>query len=90
MSDTQAGIKLFKREVLQQVFPKILVKRYAFDVENLANAIKFGYKIVEVPVVLNYHYSSNVNLKAIWYMFVDTIAIFYRMNILHYYDKVQD
>ena len=86
VSDTQVGIKLFRREVLQQVFPKILVKKYAFDVENLANAIKLGYKIVEVPVVLNYNYSSNINLKAIWYMFVDTIAVFYRMKILHYYD----
>ncbi len=86
VSDTQVGIKLFRREVLQQVFPKTLVKKYAFDVENLANAVKLGYRIVEVPVVLNYHYSSNIDLKAIWYMFVDTIAIFYRMRILHYYD----
>ena len=88
VSDTQVGIKLFRREVLQQVSPKVLAKRYAFDVENLAIAIKLGYRIVEVPVVLNYNYSSNINLKAIWYMFVDTIAIFYRMRILHYYDKI--
>ncbi len=88
VSDTQVGIKLFRRKVLQQVFPKVLAKRYAFDVENLAIAIKLGYRIVEVPVVLNYNHSSNINLKAIWYMFVDTIAIFYRMRILHYYDKL--
>jgi len=88
VSDTQVGIKLFRRQVLQQVFPKILVKRYAFDVETLANAIKLGYSITEVPVELNHNSSSNINPKAIWYIFVDTIAIFYRMKILHYYEKI--
>ena len=87
VSDTQVGIKLFRREVLDQVFPKVLVKRYAFDIELLANARRLGYKIAEAPVELNYQFSSRVSPKAIWGIFVDTLAVFYRMKIQHYYDK---
>lgn len=87
VSDTQVGIKLLRREVLDQVFPKVLVKRYAFDLELLANARRLGYKIAEAPVELNYRFSSQISSKAIWGIFLDTLAVFYRMKILHYYDR---
>ena len=86
-TDTQVGIKLFRKGVLDQVLPKLLVKKYAFDVELLVNARKLGYHITELPVVLNYQHISGVNLRAIWHIFLDTMAIFYRMKILHYYDR---
>lgn len=85
--DTQVGLKLYKREVLEDVLPKVLVKRYAFDIEILANAHRLGYRIIESPVELNMGFSSHVNKKAIWSMLVDTCAVFYRMKILKYYDR---
>ena len=87
ITDTQVGLKLFKREVLDEVFPKVLVKRYAFDLELLANAKRLGYNTVEVPIVLAYGLSSRMDMKNIGYMFVDTLAIFYRMRILRHYDR---
>ena len=88
-SDTQPGIKLFKREVLEKVFPKVLIKRFAFDAELLLNSKKLGYKIIEAPVDLSFmKFSSTVNIKAIQNMFIGTCAIFYRDKILRYYDKV--
>ena len=87
VKDTQVGIKLFRSEVLDKVLPKLLVKKYAFDVELLANAKRLGYSIIEVPVVLDYNHVSRINLRDIWYIFLDTLAIFYRMKILHYYDR---
>ena len=86
-TDTQVGIKLFRKDVLDQVLPKLLVKKFAFDVELLANAKRLGYSITEVPVVLDYNHVSRINLRDIWYIFLDTLAIFYRMKILHYYDR---
>jgi len=86
VKDTQVGLKLFKRKVLRDVMPRILVKRYAFDVEVLANAVRRGYKVVEAPVELNFKHGSNINWKEIWRMFVDTLAIAYRMHIRRYYD----
>ena len=88
--DTQTGIKLFKRVVLERVLPRILVKRFAFDLELLANVHHFGYRIVEAPVTLNFQrVCSRLRLSAVWNVFLDTLAIFYRMRILHYYDRPQ-
>ncbi len=86
--DTQTGIKLFKREVLQGILPRVLVKRFAFDLELLANVHHFGYRIAEAPVEVNFkRVASRLRLGAVWNVFVDTLAIFYRMRILGYYDR---
>jgi len=88
LRDTQTGIKLFKRPVLERVLPRVLVKRFAFDLELLANVHHFGYQIVEAPVTVNFRrLSSRVRLRAVWNVFLDTMAIFYRMRILRYYDR---
>ncbi|MDP2939750.1 MAG: glycosyltransferase [Candidatus Omnitrophota bacterium] len=87
--DTQTGLKLFKREVIRGVLPRILVKEFAFDLEILANAHRLGYKIAEAPVVLNSKRDyPRVGLAAIRNIIVDTLAIFYRMYILKYYDRI--
>ena len=88
LRDTQTGIKLFKTEVLKLAFPKMLVKRYAYDLELLVIAHHFGYKIGEAPVVLNFKEKmGSLNFAAIYYTWWDTMAIFYRMFILKYYDR---
>ena len=87
IADTQVGIKLFRWEVLDRVFPKVLVKRYAFDLELLVNAARSGYRIAEAPIELNFYDSSGLDFKGIWRIFLDTLAVFYRMRILHYYDE---
>jgi glycosyltransferase involved in cell wall biosynthesis len=90
LRDTQTGIKLFKREVLERVIPRVLVKRFAFDLELLANVHHLGYRIVEAPVTLNFQRVCNrVRLPAVWNVFLDTLAIFYRMRILRYYDRLE-
>ncbi len=90
ITDTQVGLKLFKYQVLEKVFPKLLVKAYAFDLELLANARRLGYKIVETPITLNFDRETRwgrIRLQDIRNMLTDTLAIFYRMYLLHYYDK---
>jgi len=90
LRDTQAGLKLFKTEVLEKVFPKVVCKRFAFDVELLANAHRIGYKISECPVVLKFRREmrwGNIKFKTLYSTGMDTLAIFYRMYILRYYDK---
>lgn len=88
IKDTQTGIKLFKYEVLKKIFPKVLIKRYAFDLELLANAHHLGYEIAEAPITLNYQrFMGRIGLKAIYHTGLDTLAIFYRMYILKYYNE---
>jgi glycosyltransferase involved in cell wall biosynthesis len=89
LRDTQTGLKVFRAEVLRSVFPRILAKRFAFDVEVLVVAHHFGYKICDAPVTLRFKRGSfgRVNLTDVWNVFIDTLAIFYRMRLLRYYDR---
>src|SRR3989304_9256347 len=86
ITDTQVGIKVFRRAVLEEAFPRIVVKQFAFDLELLVVAKLLGYsRIVETPIILNYNFSSTIHLSAIKRILQDTLAIFYRKNILKYY-----
>ncbi len=88
VKDTQLGLKLFRREVIDSVIPNILTKRYAYDVEILVNANHMGFKIVEAPIELNFKRNiGRVRLKDISRIAWDTAAIFYRLYILRYYEK---
>jgi len=92
--DTQSGLKAYKREVLEKVLPRLVVKKFAFDIEILAVAKYLGFdKIYESPVEINWD-KMNTNFtpllfldKAIRRMMLDTIAVFYRLKILKYYDE---
>jgi hypothetical protein len=89
--DTQVGLKLFKRDVVKKVLPKLLVKKYAFDIEFLAVAYRKGFtRIYEAPVEITFNNASNITSKSFWRivgrMVWDTAAVFYRLKILHYYD----
>lgn len=89
VKDTQVGLKLFRKKVAKNVFPKIVVKAFAFDIEVLAVAKMLGYgKIFEAPIRLRFKQGSvtstnfwKISLWTLW----DTLAVFYRMNILNYY-----
>jgi glycosyltransferase involved in cell wall biosynthesis len=88
VKDTQTGLKVFKRAVIERVFPRILVKRFAFDIEVLANAHRLGYKIVDAPVTIRFQRKfPRIHFRDIRLILTDTLAIFYRMHILHYYDR---
>ncbi len=93
VKDTQTGLKVFKREVLEKVLPRVLVKNFAFDVEILSVAHRLGFKkIYEAPVTVVWDSkNSNIGLTFIFEpnvraMLLDTAAIFYRLKILKYYD----
>lgn len=88
--DTQVGLKIYKRKVLEKVLPRLLVKRYAFDIELLAVAHSLEFKrIFEAPVEIKSSESSFINMRGVWgtclNMLIDTLAVYYRLNILRYY-----
>ncbi len=87
VSDTQTGLKVFRREVLEKVLPRLLVKRWAFDLEILAVANRLGFsRIYESPIEISYNFASNINHHAVINFANDYLAIFYRIHFLHYYD----
>jgi len=92
IKDTQVGLKLFRKKVAKDVFSRIIIKRFAFDIEVLTVAYKLGYhKIYEAPIKLNFKGANSITSsnfwKTIFLMLWDTAAVFYRLNVLHYYDK---
>jgi glycosyltransferase involved in cell wall biosynthesis len=90
--DTQVGLKIYKRKVLEDVLPRLLVKQFAFDIEMLAVSYHLGYrKIYEAPVQIDLFSSkssivTSKILRIIINMLRDTFAVFYRLHILRYYE----
>jgi hypothetical protein len=86
--DTQTGLKLIRREAMAAVVPRMVEKRFAFDLELLVVARHLGYRrFVEAPVVIGHRFSSTVSPRAVRGMIQDTFAIFYRLRIRRAYDR---
>lgn len=88
LTDTQSGIKIFKKRVIDKILPRLLVKRYAMDIEMLAVAKYLGFnRIYEGPIEVHFdNRASNIRWSTVFKMLWDTLAVFYRLRILHYYD----
>lgn len=96
LKDTQTGLKVYKRAVLEKVLPRLTVKEFAFDIELLAVAWRLGFKrIFEAPVDVNLDFTKESKLRHGFMLFLDpnirgilydTLAVFYRLKILRYYD----
>jgi hypothetical protein len=89
--DTQAGIKIFRKNVIEAIFPRLIEKKFAGDLEMLVVAKKLGFnRIYEAPIRLDYsldNLTKAATIHSILWIFIDTLAIFYRTYILHYYNS---
>ncbi|KKT82694.1 MAG: hypothetical protein A3B99_01755 [Candidatus Yanofskybacteria bacterium RIFCSPHIGHO2_02_FULL_44_12b] len=80
IQDTQRGFKLFTAKAVQDIFPKLTINRWGFDIEALALARKFGHKIKELPVDWKNDPNSKVGLKAYIQVLWETVII--RWNLM--------
>ena len=80
IEDSQCGFKCFKKEVVEKVFPKCKIDRFAFDPEILIIAKKMGYQIKEIPVFWKNDPDSKVKPKWIVGMLIDLLKI--RWNLI--------
>lgn len=85
LQDTQSGLKAMRKSAFEDIFPKLAVKRYAFDVELLAVAHLHGLKIIEMPV--NIELEAKFKPAEMWHMFLDLLGITYRLKITRWYQK---
>ena len=86
--DTQTGLKLVRREVLADVLPRMVERRFAFDLELLVVARRMGHRrFVEVPVRIRQRFGSTVTARAAAGMVVDLLAIFWRLRVLGAYGR---
>lgn len=62
LSDSQCGIKGFRRDIAKKIFSNCEVDRFAFDLEVIMIATKIGAKIAEMPVKIINHRESTVHI----------------------------
>lgn len=62
LSDSQCGCKAFTGKAAKEIFSRCEVDRFAFDFECILWAVKFGMKIVEMPVKLINHGDTKVRI----------------------------
>lgn len=84
-SDTQTGLKAFRRSAFLGAFPRLTVKRFAFDVELLVLANLLGLKVVELPIKIRLR--SLFSLNEVWRMLLDLMGITYRLRVLKWYQR---
>jgi glycosyltransferase involved in cell wall biosynthesis len=76
VDETQTGLKIFRRNVLQQIFADLRVFGYAFDLELLVRAHRAGFRLTQAPVALRVGASSEpLRLATLWEMGRDTFRI---------------
>lgn len=89
VTDTQVGIKLFRREVIEAVLPYLEVNRYGFDLEILALARTFGFNnMLEAPIRMDYFMKndrgSGRELFHVWRvgysLLKDTVNLYFRIR----------
>ena len=89
LTDTQVGLKLYQRQVLDKVIPKIIIKNWAFDLEILVVAYNFGFKrVIEAPIEIKKHFGGKeLTSSNVYHLLRDTLAIFYRKYLIKYYHQ---
>jgi len=79
--DTQCGIKVFKKKVLDDIISKVNVKRYAFDLELIVALRANSYRIADAPVTIRTQQNKgSVSVTTIFQTFVDTMKIYGNMK----------
>ena len=78
IEDTQCGFKLFSRVAARQIFPELRETGWAFDVEVLFLAQKFGMIIEELPVNWSAVEGSKIRPKDAIRMFFALLRIRHR------------
>lgn len=73
--DTQNGFKLFSKAAAEKIFPRQAVYFWAFDIEVLALAKRFGFKIKEVPIRWVNDEGSKMTLKGMARMLLEVAYI---------------
>jgi len=84
VKDTQNGFKLFSAKATEKIFPHQDIYYWAFDVELIALAEKFGFRVKEVPITWVNDDQSKMNFKGMARMLFEVILIRLRLATRDY------
>ena len=80
ISDTQCGFKLYKGDVARCLYGLTLTDGFMYDVELILRGIRYGYQILEFPVLWSNDSDSRFNpLTGSWKLLVDLAIIRWKL-----------
>jgi len=81
--DPQCGFKLFRKEIVSELFKDISTTGFAFDSEVIVKAYSLDYKIVEVPIIWSHEKASQLRVsQQMREMGKDLLRIWYKYHVL--------
>lgn len=75
IKDTQCGAKIFKKEVIKDILPRLKVRDFTIDIDLLYNINRLNYKIKEIPINWKHQEGSTFSLKNAPKMFISLLKI---------------
>lgn len=84
--DTQCGFKCFSSEAGDKIFPLVRTNGWAFDVEVLLLADKYGFSVSQVPIDWHHGEDSKVDLRSAALQMIRDIFLT-RVRLLMFYRK---
>jgi len=82
IDDTQAGIKIYRTDVLRQVRPMLRETGFSLDLELFVAFAAVGHrKFIEAPIVIERSGASTIRLRHVVQSFLDMLSIFWRARI---------
>lgn len=76
VQETQTGLKIVRRSIIDQVLPQMRIHGYAYDLEMMVRAHRAGFRIKEVPVQLGPSASeAPVRLAMMYQLGRDTLRL---------------
>ena len=75
VSDTQTGVKIFKREKVSPVICSVETDGFGFDLELLVRMHQLGMTVVEGPIILDYQFKSSIGISTVGVMFKDLFRL---------------
>ena len=87
VTDSQAGLKMIRRDLLVLALPMLEEKGFLLDVELLVIARKMGYSnIVELPVSIGTRLTSSISAGSAASMGFKVVALSWRLRFTRHYD----
>ena len=81
LSDTQTGLKVFRRNAVEEVLPFLERNGFEFDLELLTLLSQRQCAFIEVPVELNFHFSSTISARSGVRTIVSTLLLALQLRL---------
>lgn len=79
-SDTQTGLKVFRKSSIDSILDATVSEGWAFDLELIARFENAGALIVEVPIKLDYKFTSSLTVRSVVIALQETFGAYFRFR----------